>query len=338
MAAFCCLLLSLLLSSCHNPSPYVSITGYAQGGTYSVKLSLKGVSTPPIKIKEGIDSILTLIDTTLSGYNDSSLLSRFNAGEGIVPNDMFLDMYMISRGYWERSEGALDMAAGPLFDEWGFGFKEGKMPSDERVAFLKENYGMAHLPSDREAFRELCLRGASGQKLNYNAIAQGYSCDAVAKWLYSLGAKSMLVDIGEIFCDGLNPSGVGWSIAVDKPVDGNQELGAQIQGIWQGDASPRGVVTSGNYRKFYVKDGKKYAHTIDPRSGYPAENSLLSATVVSPDATTSDALATWCMVLGLEKSKALIEGDPTLEGYLIYAEGDGNMGTWASEGFNLVSR
>lgn len=338
MATVLALCAFLSAGSCRRPAPYVSITGYAQGGTYTVKLSLEGVDTPPLEIKAGIDSILTLIDTTLSGYNETSMLSRFNSSRSIVPNDMFLDMYMISREFYTRSGGALDMAAGPLFDEWGFGFKQGEMPSEERVKFLRDNYGMDHLPADREEFRELCLKGGCGQRLNYNAIAQGFSCDVVAKYLYSLGAKSMLVDIGEIFCDGLNPNSTGWSIAVDKPVDGNQELGAQIQGIWQGDGSPRGVVTSGNYRKFYVVDGKKYAHTIDPRTGYPARHSLLSATVAAPDATSADALATWCMVLGLEGSKTLLEEDPTLEGYLIYEDGEGKMRTWASEGFNLIAR
>ena len=170
--------------------------------------------------------------------------------------------------------------------------------------------------------------------LNYNAIAQGYSSDLVAEYLYSIGVKDMMVDIGEIFCDGVNPSGKPWTIGIDKPVDGNQELGSQIQGIFRSPAGPHGIVTSGNYRKFIIKDGRKYAHTIDPLTGYPVEHTLLSATIVAPDATMADAYATYCMVIGLEAAKVFLESRPDLEGCLIYDE-DGSFRTWCSEGFVL---
>ena len=173
-------------------------------------------------------------------------------------------------------------------------------------------------------------------KLNYNAIAQGYSCDVVARYLYSLGVKDMMVDIGEIFCDGVNPSGQPWTLGIDRPVDGNNDLGADIQGIFRVPAGPHGVVTSGNYRKFYVKDGRKYAHTINPQTGYPAEHHLLSATIVAPDAMMADAYATYCMVIGLEDAKEFIESNPELEGCLIYDD-NGNFASWTSAGFTLES-
>ena len=173
-------------------------------------------------------------------------------------------------------------------------------------------------------------------KLNYNAIAQGYSCDVVARYLYSLGVKDMMVDIGEIFCDGVNPSGQPWTLGIDRPVDGNNDLGADIQGIFRVPAGPHGVVTSGNYRKFYVKDGRKYAHTINPQTGYPAEHHLLSATIVAPDAMMADAYATYCMVIGLEDAKEFIESNPELEGCLIYDD-NGNFASWTSAGFILES-
>ena len=213
-------------------------------------------------------------------------------------------------------------AAGPLFDLWGFGFKSGDFPSDEKVRETKASCGM-----------ELMMTQKKGQ-LNYNAIAQGYSCDLVAGYLYSIGVKDMMVDIGEIFCDGLNPSGLPWSLGIDKPIDGNNELGAQIQGIFRAPEGPHGIVTSGNYRKFYIRDGKKYSHSIDPRTGYPVTHNLLSATIVAEDALTADAYATYCMVVGLEESKKLLEGRNDLEGCLIYDE-DGTFKTWCSEGFVL---
>jgi thiamine biosynthesis lipoprotein len=171
-------------------------------------------------------------------------------------------------------------------------------------------------------------------QLNYNAVAQGYSCDLVAKYLYSVGVKDMLVNIGEIFCDGKNPSGQPWTVGIDRPVDGNNELGAQLQGVFKVPEGPHGVVTSGNYRKFYIKDGKKYAHTIDPRTGYPVSHSLLSATVIAPDAMLADAYATYCMVVGLEESKALFAGRTDMEACLVYDE-DGVFKTWCTPGFIL---
>ena len=304
----------------------MSVTGYAQGGTYTVKLNLNGrngmIKVSPEEIRDSIDTILRNIDNSLSGYNKNSLLSRFNAGESITPDAIFNDIYIHAVRIYNETEGVVDVAAGPLFDLWGFGFKSGDFPSDEKVRETKDSCGM-----------ELMMTQKKGQ-LNYNAIAQGYSCDLVAEYLYSIGVKDMIVDIGEIFCDGLNPSGKPWSLGIDKPVDGNNELGAQIQGIFRAPEGPHGIVTSGNYRKFYIRDGKKYSHSIDPRTGYPVTHNLLSATIVAKDALTADAYATYCMVVGLEESVRLLEGRTDIEGCLIYDE-DGAFRTWCSEGFIL---
>ena len=330
-----------LAVSCAQKTHYIAISGYAQGGTYTVKVNMQGVAASPEELREGIDSILVLIDTTLSGYNKLSLLSRFNAGETIMPNTLFEDIYALSVKWCGESGGAFDVAAGPLYDAWGFGFKNGSMPSDEAVAAILPSCGTARLrPSVAEALssdgtlspKDLLLDDGALPVLNFNAIAQGYTADIVANWLRSRGVKDMLVDIGEIFCDGVNPSGKPWSVGVDRPEDGNDTPGRDLEGVWYSSGSPRGIVTSGNYRKFYVVDGVKYSHTIDPRTGYPACNNLLSATIVAPDATTADAVATWCMVIGLEEAKTLVEAREDLEGFLIYSEGEG-MQEWASSGF-----
>lgn len=354
-----CVSALLLAASCTPQDRYITITGFAQGGTYSVKMNLKGVSVQPEEIRDSIDLILVNIDNSLSGYNKKSLLSRFNAGEAIEPDSLFLDIYSRAHKIYQETEGAVDVAAGPLFDLWGFGFSEGEMPSDAVVAQTREASGLGRMVEDMwsaldeegmiDGYAMLGNEGFSRERiggdaqtadyflpqLNYNAIAQGYSCDVVARYLYSIGVRDMLVDIGEIFCDGVNPSGQPWSLGIDKPVDGNQELGAEIQGIFRAPAGPHGIVTSGNYRKFYVRDGKKYAHTIDPRTGYPAEHNLLSATIVAPDATMADAYATYCMVIGLEESMEFLESRPDLEGCLIYDSGDG-FRTWCSSGFILT--
>lgn len=396
----------LLLISCAscNSNRYAQFSGYAQGGTWGVKANLAGVRTSRAEIQRNIEAILEEIDTTLSGYNKSSQLSRLNAGDTIRPSAMLCEVYDAAWKFWQESEGALDCAAGPLYDIWGFGFKSGEMPSDDQVRQALAISGMKRLrPTMEEAMRDGrlwgpwlekpgcsgkrdgsdCARnGSSGNRkgsdgnapatadilvlpqLNFNAIAQGYSCDKVAAYLDGIGVKDMLVDIGEIWCRGLNPSGKHWRVGVDRPVDGNDRPGADMDGIWgSGLVGGQGIVTSGNYRKFYIRDGRKYSHTIDPRSGYPVgitpsansgepgSGTLLSATIVAPTAMAADAYATYCMVIGFEAALDFIESRPDLEGYLIvstgatvWTDGSGNattstvgsdMSEWASAGFKL---
>ena len=334
------------ICSCIPQDRYMTITGYAQGGTYAVKLNMKGVDAKPEEIRDSVDSILKNIDNSLSGYNRNSLLSRFNAGDRILPDSLFIDIYSLSYDIYEETEGVVDVASAPLFDLWGFGFTRDSLPSAAEVSEVLADCGMSRL--ERDLFSAchpdgtldasiILKEDGTPAKLNFNAIAQGYSCDVVARYLYSIGVKDMMVDIGEIFCDGRNPSGEPWTLGIDKPVDGNDERGAQMQGIFRAPEGPHGIVTSGNYRKFYIRDGRKYAHTIDPRTGYPVSHSLLSATIVAPDATTADAYATYCMAVGLEEAKSLLNSRPELEGCLIYDE-DGVFRTWCSEAFQLEDR
>ncbi len=379
---------------CAPRDRYIAFSGFAQGGTYTVKLNLNGrdgmVKVSPETIRDSVEAILSAIDNSISGYNKKSLLSRFNAGETIVPDKIFVEIYNKAYEVYEATGGVVDVASAPLFDIWGFGFASGSMPSDAEVARVKASCGMGRL-RERMVLREDgslaagdllrgdgvvgcgfvgcgerasidgsagCGEGASGgwtagdglagveasgcegavevvlPKLNYNAIAQGYSCDLVAEYLYSIGVCDMMVDIGEIFCAGHNPSGQAWTVGIDRPVDGNNELGADIQGIFRNPEGPHGIVTSGNYRKFYIRDGLKYAHTIDPRTGYPVQHNLLSATIVAHDALTADAYATHCMALGLEASQAFLATRPDLSACLIYDSPEG-FRTWCSEGFVL---
>ena len=334
----------LCVTSCTPVDKYITFAGYAQGGTYSVKLNIKGVKAAPEEIRDSVDAILLDIDRSLSGYNKNSLLSRFNAGERIVPDSLFLDIYEYAYDIYEQTDGIVDVASAPLFDIWGFGFKTGDFPDAEAVKRAKAASGMGRLKKNiHEALAADGTLSCSDllendseylPKLNYNAVAQGYSCDVVARYLYGLGVKDMMVNIGEIFCDGLNPSGKNWTLGIDRPVDGNNDPGKDIQGIFRSPDGPHGIVTSGNYRKFIMKDGKKYAHTIDPRSGYPVQHNLLSATIVAPDAFLADAYATYCMAVGLEASKQFLSSRPDLEGCLIYDD-NGLFRTWCSDGFVL---
>ena len=351
----------LLLPGCIRQRGYAQIGGYAQGGTWTVTYNTAGVKPLPAEVQSGVEAILSDIDRTLSGYNRNSELSRLNAGDTIAPSPMLIGLYNRSRLIWEQTGGAFDVAAGPLFDIWGFGFKSGEFPDDAAVSAALAVSGMGRLvPRMEDAILpdgRLCasrlLASPTGDipQLNFNAIAQGYSCDTVASYLAKLGVKDMLVDIGEILCRGVNASGKPWRIGVDRPTDGNFAPGADLDGFWESAGTPvgempdqvgqdgcnnggfQGIVTSGNYRKYYVRDGVKYSHTIDPRTGRPAENSLLSATIVAPTAEQADALATYCMVIGLEAARDFIESQPGIEGYLIFRTPDGSMSEWASPEF-----
>ena len=328
----------VLLPGCTGKGRYVQISGYAQGGTYTVKLNMEGVRVPVEEVRDSIDALLRQIDTTLSGYNKNSLLSRFNAGERVPATQMFMDMYRMAYSYWERSGGRVDCAAAPLYDAWGFGFKNSSFPAEKEVKALLAAGGMDRLPSSLPVEEGFVNPDALGYpRLNYNAIAQGYSCDVIAAYLYRLGVKDMLVDIGEIWCDGLNPSGQPWSVGVDRPVDQpSDQPSRELEGVWSSGGLPGGVVTSGNYRKFYIREGRKYAHTVDPLTGYPVTHNLLSATVISSEsAADADAVATWCMVVGLEEARKIIQENPALEGFLIYEAPDGTLHEWSSKGFTL---
>lgn len=304
-----------VLQSCGQRTEYARLTGYAQGGLYSVIYNCDGVTVPQNELQAGVDSILAVIDSSLSGYNKSSILSRYNAGENPQTDDVFDEMMSLAHKYKVETGGALDCAAGPLFDIWGFGFEGDSFPDSSTVFEAKS-------------------LAALEKSFNFNAIAQGYSCDLVASYLRGKGVEDMLVDIGEIYCCGVNASGNPWTIGVDSPFDGNENPGQSLQDIVFAPETGCGIVTSGNYRKFYVKDGKKYAHTIDPRTGYPVSHNLLSATIIAPTATDADAYATYCMVIGLDGARKFIESRDDLEGYLIYDDG-GRMSEWHSAGFEL---
>ncbi len=327
--AFLLLIASLLLlCSCEKSGRYVRIEGFAQGGTYHVICSpVRGVGQQALRA--AIDSRLQAIDFSLSGYNKGSLLSRLNAGEDLPLDSLFIECFTISKAVWAETDGAFDPSAAPLFDLWGFGFTNKEQVTDRAVDSVRAFVGMDRLRLETREDGTHLVREDPRMKLNFNAVAQGYSCDVVARYLDSLGCRAYLVDIGrEIICKGLNESGTAWRIGLDKPTDGNMEEGRDLQAILE--VSDCGIVTSGNYRKFYIENGQKYAHTIDPKSGRPVSHNLLSATVVAKDAATADAYATWLMVVGVDKARAILSGRPDLEALLVYEE-DGQMRTYQTD-------
>ncbi len=280
----------------------MQITGYAQGGQYYVTCSLRDAGRTD-ELKKAIDDTLSAIDWSVSGYNKGSLLTRINNGERVPLDSIFIDLFCLSRQLWRQTDGLFDVSAAPLFDLWGFGFKEGRMPSQKAVDSAMAFVGMERF-SLCEEDGATYLDMPQGGRLNFNAVAQGYSCDVVAKVLEAFGSENYMVSIGgELVCRGLSARGDKWRVWIDRPEDGNQVSGALKQDVVS--VTDCGLVTSGNYRKYYVVDGRKYSHTIDPATGSPVTHDLLSATVVAEDGATADALATALMVAGPRKGQQM---------------------------------
>lgn len=331
----------LLLSVCAcSTDRYVTMDGFAQGGTWSVKCSLSS-KVYRQDVKDSIDSALLVIDNSISGYNKGSILSRVNAGEQVALDSTFIEIFNISKEIWEKSGGAFDPSAGPLFDLWGFGFADSTATADQKAAMaagMKEYIGMDLFGFEETQHGTFLTKADSRCRLNFNAIAQGYSCDVVAHILDGYGSSNYIIELGgEIVCKGQREQGGPWRIWIDKPEDGNNVSGALKQDVVS--ISDCGLVTSGNYRKFYVEDGQKYSHTVDPVSGTPVKHSLLSATVIARDGATADAYATWFMVIGTEEAKQVISSQLAGEGveaYLVYGEQD-DMKVWHTPGLILDS-
>lgn len=324
----------LLTAACSDAGRYITVEGFAQGGTWHLICRLpQGVR--PQQVKATADSLLLEIDRSVSGYNRGSLLSRLNAGEVLPLDRHFIANFEMSRKVWEISDGAFDPSAAPLFDLWGFGFTGEETVSERAVDSIMAFVGMDHFSLEQRDGETFLLRDDPRCKLNFNAIAQGYSCDCIASALEGLGCRDYLVEVGrEIVCKGLSSRGGKWRIALEDPspdrhsrLDRESELDRESHPAEPAkifELTDCGIVTSGNYRKFYEKDGKKYAHTIDPHTGRPVTHNLLSATVILTDtslagrlASYADAYATWMMVIGGDAARAAADTLPGVEVILI---------------------
>lgn len=312
-----------------NPA-YVVSEGFAQGSTYRIIYHI-----PDSLLQDSLafnnaaeDSIAVWfkrIDNAVSGYNGNSEISLYNSGLTSNVGNIFADIFEESFKYYKISGGLFDPSAAPLFDIWGFGFKNGLEPSRQAIDSVKALTGMDRLCLERTPEGNVITNCDSLTsnviQLNFNAIAQGYTADYFGRGLERMGIEDYLVEIGgEMLCKGVNSRGELWKIGIDKPVDGNNISGQMIQAVIA--VSGRGIVTSGNYRKFYIKDGQKYSHTINPLTGYPVTHSLLSATVIAPSSTQADAYATMFMVMGLEDSQKFLEAHPELDALLVYQDDD----------------
>jgi FAD:protein FMN transferase len=318
------ILVSVILSSCGRSSFKAGrITGFTQGTTYSIVFD--STQGPPVsEVRKIVEKILTEVDMSLSVYNDSSLISRLNRNETNIPDEMFTEVFNRSKEISELSYGAFDITVMPLVRAWGFGPDEHKNFDKARLDSLLSLVGF-----DKVIIRDgVLIKSDPRITIDVNAIAQGFTVDLICRAFDKMGMVSYLIEVGgEVRVKGTKGS-EPWKIGIDKPVDDNMVPGAELQAIVR--LTDKALATSGNYRKFYVEDGIKYSHTIDPKTGYPAKNRLLSASIIASDCATADGMATACMVMGLEKAISFIKSNKDIEGYLVYSDEDGSYRSWIS--------
>lgn len=311
-----------------SKSEYVKISGFAQGTTYNITYE----NSTNEYYSQALDSILKAFDKSLSSYDSTSIISRINNNDTTVEADeWFAEVFKKSAEVNAISGGAFDITVGPVARAWGFGDSPVAKHDSTHIDSLLQYVGMEKVKLEGRKV----IKKYAGVKIDVNAIAQGYSVDVVCDFFKSKGIKNYLVEIGgEVRGKGTNAKDMFWRIGIDKPSDGNMMPGNDLQAIIE--INNKSLATSGNYRKFFVEDGVKYSHTIDPKTGFPARNTLLSATVVCDDAITADAYATAFMVLGVEKSMELLLKLKDVEVYFVYSNAQGDYVVFFSEGMKKM--
>lgn len=302
-----------------NTMPYQHNTGQIFGTTYHITYQSDK------DLHREILQRLQLVDQTFSTFNDESIISKINRNEPVKLNQMFIEVFDLAKTVSKDTHGAFDITVAPLVNVWGFGFKSGTPPTKAVIDSLRHLTG----------YEKVKLIGSKVRKqdprimLDCSAIAKGYGSDVVAQYLRSRDVENFMIEIGgEIVVQGNSDKRLPWKIGVTKPTDDSTQTNNELQTVL--NLSNTAMATSGNYRRFYYKNGKKYAHTIDPKTGYPVQHNILSATVLANTCAKADAYATSFMVLGLEKTQQVLQHHPDLMVYLIYADGQGKNKVWYS--------
>lgn len=308
----------LIIKHQHN-MPYQHNRGQIFGTFYSITYQCDN------DLQKEIEAELKKVDQALSMFNKESIISKINRNEKVELNEMFLQVFTLAQKVSQDTDGAFDITVAPLVNAWGFGFKTGDQPSVASIDSLMSTVGYNKISlKGRQIFKE-----NKNTMLDCSAIAKGYGSDVVAAFLKKRGIENFMVEIGgEVVTQGISEKRVPWRIGVTKPTEDSLSIGDELQTVL--NVTNKAMATSGNYRNFYYKDGKKYAHTIDPKTGYPVQHSLLSATVLANNCATADAYATSFMVMGIEKAKAVLERHPELMAYFIYSDKKGELAVWYS--------
>ena len=261
-----------------------------------------------------IQQLFREFDGSLSMFNDTSLITRINQGDtSVIVNNYVRTVLDKSLEVSQLTQGAFDITVAPLVNLWGFGFKNAEGVSQHIVDSILQfvGYEKIHLTTDGHVIKD-----DPRVILDASSIAKGYMCDVVADFLKSRDVHNFMVEIGgEITCAGHNSKGKLWSVGINEPIEDPSQTSTALRDIMQ--LTDCSIATSGNYRNFYYKDGRRYAHIIDPHTGYPAQYDILSSTVVAPNCITADALATSFMVLGSQRALRILEADSTLMAYFI---------------------
>ena len=271
-----------------------------------------------------IDRLFKEFDGSLSMFNDTSIITRMNnCDTTAVANKYFKTVFHKAMEVSAATDGAFDITVAPLVNLWGFGFKNSDNVSQASIDSILQFVGWQSVTLDDKGRLH---KEDPRTILDASSIAKGYMSDVIAEFLREKGVENYMVEIGgEIALNGVNPYGSRWGIGINKPTDDSTQVNEELQNILY--MTEGGVATSGNYRNFYYKDGKKYAHTIDPHTGYPIQQDILSSTVIAKDCMTADAYATAFMVLGKEKALQVLAKDTTLMAYFIVEDtSDGGNG------------
>ena len=300
-------------------TPYQHDSGFIFGTVYHVTYQ------HDTDLDTAIVAELKKVDAALSMFNKQSEITKVNDNEDIAVGKMFADVFGLAEKVSADTDGAFDITVAPLVNAWGFGFKNGTLPTKAAVDSLRAFVGFHKVRMAEGHIRKDDPR----VMLDCGAIAKGYGSDVVADFLRRQGIDNFMVEIGgEVVTSGISEKRVPWKIGVTKPSDDSTSTNQELQTVL--NITDKAMATSGNYRNFYFKNGRKYAHTIDPKTGYPVQHTLLSATVVADRCATADAYATSFMVMGMEKARRVLERNPKLMAYFIYADGDGHYRVWYS--------
>lgn len=308
-----------------HATPYQHDEGFVFGTIYHITYQSDK------NYQKEIEAELKKVDQSLSPFNKTSIISRINRNENVAVDEMFKEVFTLAENISKETDGAFDITVAPMVNVWGFGFKQGITPSKEVIDSLKAIVG----------FHKVALVDGHVKKQNPNtmldcsAIAKGYGSDIVARFLKSKGIENYMVEIGgEVVTRGNSEKRVPWRIGVNKPTDDSLNTSTELQTVL--NVTDKAMATSGNYRNFYYKNGKKYAHTIDPKTGYPVQHNILSATVIADNCATADAYATSFMVLGMDRAQKILAKHPDLLAYLIYSDDKGKMQVWYSPSMKKI--
>ena len=316
----------VLLTSCNRQPKKIMLQGEAQGSYYAITY----YDEQERNFQPEIDSIFHAVDVSVNLWVDTSVISKVNRNEDVTLDSIFVDNFRIAQEAAALSGGYFDPTISPIVAAWGFSYKHGDSITPQLIDSLKQlvDYRKVRIENG------MVVKENPDMTLDFNAIAQGYTSDLIASFLDSRGIKNYLVDTGgEIMAHGTKPNGQPWIVGIEKPADNwDSEQVVHTRIALRG----KGLVTSGSTRKYVERNGKRYSHCIDPNTGYPVEHQVLSVTVMANSSVWADALASICMVMGMEKSLPLIESMDDVEAYYIYVNENNELETFATEGFSVI--